>query len=244
MEFNKQELEKSYEKDFAYWIGVVQSDGCLSIRNIKNSKSKTYSIVLGIGKNSLPMLNKFRDISRNIFRLKGSSCSYIGPHGHVKFVYSFGCTHFVNLFKFLQIDFKTVNPPDWILENKELYGSYLAGVIDGDGDTRISRPKYPQCCIRIYSGVLLEKFVNSIKTLLNCGVFIEKRVRLRNILGRYCLSKCYTFEFKVSSKNIDFFKKYVVDNIAMDYKRKIIQDYIKLKDAVEENRTPAIIEKN
>lgn len=106
----------------------------------------------------------------------------------------------------------------------------MAGVIDGDGDTRISRIKYPQGYIRIYSGHRIDKFINSIKRLLNCGVFIEKRVRIRKIGDYKFLSHCFTIEFQITYKNLNFFKKYVVDNLAIDYKREVIENYIKYKE--------------
>ena len=229
MEIENQALNHSTVQDFAYWIGVVQTDGYLQKQNSKSGYKQCY-IRLGVGDKSLPMLKKFIVISRNVFGVKGYSYSIINHIGTNTHVFGFGCNRFITNFETLQIDFKQVTPPDWILERGELFGAYLAGVIDGDGDTRISRPKYPQCYIRVYSGHMIDKFINSIKTLLDCGVFIEKRVRIRKIGNHSFFSRCFTIEFRVSSKNLDFFKKYVVDNIAIDYKKKIISNYIELKE--------------
>ncbi len=222
-------------KDFAYWIGVAQTDGHLQILKAKDSVVKSSSIVLGVAKKSLPMLNKFIIISRNVFGVKGCFYTRLSHIGTSVYLYRFGCKNFLNNFETLQLDFKQVNPPDWILEHNDIYGAYLAGVIDGDGDTRIFNGKYPRCYIRVYSGHIIDKFIDSIKKFLKCGVYVEKRVRIRKIGDHSFLSHCFTIEFQLSSKNIDFIKNYVVDNIAIDYKRKVIENYIKYKEMKSES---------
>ncbi|MBI2655468.1 hypothetical protein HYX06_03535 [Candidatus Woesearchaeota archaeon] len=230
MKFNELDLNGVTIKDFAYWIGVAQTDGHLHIPKATSYSAKNCKVVLGVGIKSLPMLNKFIVISRSVFGLKGHLCSRINHNGTKIHLYNFGCNRFVSNFETLQINFKQVIPPDWILENNELFGAYLAGVIDGDGDTRISRIKYPQGYIRIYSGCRINKFITAIKTLLNCGVFVEERVRTRRIGDYSFLSHCFTIEFQITYKNLDFFKNYVVDNIAIEYKRKVIENYIEYKE--------------
>ena len=236
MEMNDSTENKSTIKDFAYWIGVAQTDGHLHIGKAKKSGVEVCFVVLNVGKKSIPMLNKFVYVSRNVFGVRGHLNSRLNHIGTLTYSYIFGCKRFVSNFETLQIDFKQVIPPDWVLENNELFGAYLAGVIDGDGDTRISRIKYPQGYIRIYSGHIIDKFVKAIKRFLNCGVFIEKRVRVRKIGNYEFISHCFTIEFQVTYKNLDFFKKYVVDNIAIEYKRKVVENYIKYKEEKLKNK--------
>ena len=52
-------LEESSE--LAYWLGIVQTDGCYSIYFDKKRQRHRYMIIMGVTK-SLPMLRRFQEI--------------------------------------------------------------------------------------------------------------------------------------------------------------------------------------
>ena len=235
----KENLEIIHKKcfnnpDFTYWIGVAQSDGHFKKQISKNQNRVRFSIILKVGLKSIPMLEKFRKISQDIFYIKGSSYTYTTPEGFTNYNYQFGCKNLLSIFNNFEINFKICSPPDWILKDPKLFGSYLAGVIDGDGDIRITRPKYPQCFVRISSGQALTNLTENIKSILNCGSHIVKRQGIKKIANRKFFSTGYVTEFKISSKNISYIKKYVIDYLALTYKRNKINEYIKIKRVAAE----------
>ena len=146
--------------------------------------------------------------------------------GFLRYDYKFGCKNLLKLFCKLKIDFKQVHPPDWILKNSALFGSYLAGVIDGDGDVRIKRPKYPQCCIRVHSRRRLFKLEESIKNFLKCGVSSITREKQNVFVGNTFNSRGCVTEFSLSSKNITFFREFVIRYIAINHKKELLERYI------------------
>jgi len=62
----KEKVNKLKNPDFAYWVGVAQSDGYFKRQYVKSKKRVRYYIVLGVGKKSIPMLNKFISLSKVI----------------------------------------------------------------------------------------------------------------------------------------------------------------------------------
>jgi hypothetical protein len=46
MKSKNAEMRKFYIKDFAYWVGVVQTDGFFKVQNNKRSNRKIYAICL------------------------------------------------------------------------------------------------------------------------------------------------------------------------------------------------------
>ena len=210
--------------DLAYWVGVVQTDGYHKKYLPKNRNKIRNSIVLDVNPRSLPMLLKFRGISRKLFPINGSTYN-IRNGSSVAF--KFGINKLLPLFEELEIDFSDPpKPPKWIVGDSAFFGAYLAGVIDGDGDVRIRRPQYPQCVIRINSGSFAEELLNSIKYKLNVGASILKQYNENTYKSRKISGYSYRLEFCVSSKNFDFFEKHVLDHIALDYKRDKIKNYI------------------
>ena len=219
------EDEINPSKDLGYWVGVVQSDGWLSKTRRKNH-GINYLIKLGVI-TSIPMLEKFREISRKVFNKNNKSWKN-KKTGYVEF--KFGAKKLLPIFDKLNIDFSDPpNPPNWCLKNIEYFGAYLAGVIDGDGDVRIKRPKYPQCAIRISSGSPQLNLQKAINQILNCSSNIIMVRKIRT-LGKYTfLSTVYVLEFNVSRKNMDFIEVYVVPHLAMKHKKNKILSYIKMK---------------
>ncbi len=232
MNFNNQQINDLKSPDFAYWIGVAQTDGYFKRQFVKSRGVVRFFIVLGVGKKSLPMLNKFRDISQRMLCVKGSIYQSISYDKFLKYVYHFGCKNLLDTFRLLDIKFsEPLTPPSWVLESPELFGAYLAGVIDGDGDVRVTRPKYPRCYVRISSRVTPVNLINEMKRFLKCGVSNHLRVKQSKIAGRVFLSRCSITEFLVSKKNYEFIENNFVKHLALSYKKNKIVDYLRTKRA-------------
>lgn len=230
MKFNQKSINNFKNIDLAYWIGVAQTDGYFKKQFVKSIKVMKYYIVLGVGKKSLPMLDKFIEISQKTFNIKGSMFKSLSYDKFLKYEYKFGCKNLLNLFKSLELRFsEPIMPPSWILEFPELFGAYLAGVIDGDGDVRVTRPKYLQCQIRISTSKKPVILIKYLKNFLNCGISSKYRKRNCKLGNKEFIGGCYETEFKVSKKNYDFVNKYILNNLALIYKEDKIKDFIKMK---------------
>jgi hypothetical protein len=209
----------------AYWTGVVQSDGCLKTYFDKKKNNLKYLISFNVAKKSLPMLEKFRDLStailnRNANIFKMNYCEIWSFHISVK--------KLLENFKNLDISFgDPPKPPNWSLFNNDYFGAYLAGLIDGDGDIRIKRKKYPQCVVRITNGHEQNELKKSIERLMNCSVIISRRERESEINGRKIHGVSYELEFYVSSKNFKFINEFIIPCITINHKKEKLQSYIK-----------------
>ena len=126
---------------------------------------------------------------------------------------------------YLEIIPKKFHAPKWI-NNLNLFGAYLAGLIDGDGDVRIRRKNYPQCAIRITKGVKDIILIDQIKNFLNCNVSCY-HVTTKSILnGRKIIGRAFRIEFLVSSKNKELFKLYLLPFLRIVHKKQIIFNYL------------------
>ncbi len=224
---NDEKLQTVYNNcknnpDFAYWIGVVQSDGHFKRQIQRNGLRIRYLITLRIGKKSLPMLERFREISRELFLIKGSSYTYTTPEGFKSWNYDFGCKNLIPIFEAFKINFREASPPGWVAQKDKLLGAYLAGVIDGDGDIRLTTRKNPQCLIRISSGEPLTNLTNIIRLKLQCGANIQKRVKKSRIAARTFTSTWCRTEFSVNKKNAYFIKHYLVNYLSLPHKKEKI----------------------
>ena len=121
-------------------------------------------------------------------------------------------------------------PPKWIVENDKFFGAYLAGLIDGDGNVRVKRKKYPQCAIRIISGSPQYELRDALVNKMNCAVNIIKKPRDVIFKNRRIISTSYDLEFLVSPKNFEFLVDDVVHMISLERKRKVIEKYIKKRN--------------
>jgi hypothetical protein len=200
------DIEKIYKTcmnnpDFAYWVGVAQSDGYFKKITHKKTKVIRYFISLRIGLKSIPMQNKFIEISQKILKIKGCKSYYKNGEGFDQFDYQFGCKNLLLLFKQLKLNFSQLIPNKFIIKNKKMFGAYLAGIIDGDGDVRLKRPQYPQCIIRITSSKKPIELMKNIKLILKCGINSSKHEQISTILNRTFNSSSYRTEFSVSPKN-------------------------------------------
>ena len=214
---------------FAYWIGVLQSDGHIKTLNKNNGKKLQHYVGLGVGRKSLPMLNKFMKLSKSFFNVKGCFYSGVKKEGFEEFQYSFGCNYFMDFFRKIDLKSKDFEPPKFILSSRKLFGAYLAGIIDGDGNINISRKEYPQCKVRIYSGKEEPQLVKAIEKILNCEVNQIKRRFKTKIGDREFISNVVNIEFRVFPKNFNFIETFVLPNMALDYKSKQVKKYIKFR---------------
>jgi len=190
--------------DLAYSIGVVQTDGSFyESRNLP-------MIGLGVSRKSLQMLKKFRKITK---------CGY--------YRYKISVKQLLQIFKILDIKFGDPPlPPKWVVTNPNIFGAYLAGVIDGDGDVRIKRPKYPQCVVRISSGRMPKELRKEIKNNLKCEVSSTFRTNVSYLNGRKILGKWCTIEFCVSKKNREFIRNFILPYMTLIYKSHKLSDFI------------------
>ena len=92
------QINDFHTPDFAYWVGVMQSDGYFKLQNHKKSGKTRYFVSLKIGEKSLPMQKKFIDISQKLFNVKGSMFSHLNASGNMVYEYKFGCKIYLDLF--------------------------------------------------------------------------------------------------------------------------------------------------
>lgn len=219
-------LEIKPSEELAYWVGVVQSDGCLT-RYVKTDKIPS-EITLGVCEKSLPMLKKFQEISFNIFKRHSKIWK---TKGLDEWRFHIGVKRLLLIFQRLNINFDLFIPPNWCLNEPKFFGAYLSGLIDGDGDIRIKRPKSPQCVIRITSGDWQNFLEENIQRFLNCGVSQTEinRKRFDNSFNRFVESNYKELEFCVTPKNFGFILNFLVPYIQLDYKKEKILSYIKMR---------------
>lgn len=222
------DLNSFHTEEIAYWIGVFQSDGYFKEQYVKSKKRMRYFISLSVSDKSLPILERFQKTSWKYFKIKGTR--YITEYKHKLNHFRFGCKNLLELFEKLDIFHKSpVSPPEWVLRKDSYFGAYLVGIIDGDGDVRVSRPKYPQLKIRISGSTIPNRLVSEIKRFLKCGAHSIIRTKTNSLRGRVFESTGSITEFAISKKNIDFIKDFVLPFISLEYKRRKIEDYVKVK---------------
>jgi len=206
-------------EELAYWIGVVQSDGCLSKNRIS----------IGINNKSLSMLKKFAKISYSIFKTTNKITLRSRNEKNIR-QFRFSIGKLLSSLKLLDVNFKDPpNPPFWCLHNYNFFGAYLAGVVDGDGNIRIKRKKYPQCAIRIISGKKQTELYYAIRKMLNCAVSITLFDEDRMLKGKKIHGKWFELEFLVSSKNLKFVKDFILPHLTIEHKRNKLKTYIGFK---------------
>lgn len=210
--------------DLAYWMGVVQTDGYFKKVFYKKRKVYKYFISLTVGQCSLEMLLKFARLSRKLFGIKGSIWV---DKKRKSTSFTFGCKNLLDLFNYINIDFSDPpKPPKWIENDLSCFGAYLAGIIDGDGNVEIKRPKYPQCMIRIYSSEIQKELKAILLSNLKCGVCQYSSINHSILGGREINGIEYITQFYISPKNFAFFNNYVLRNIAIKRKRDKLYKYI------------------
>ncbi len=211
-------------EELAYWVGVVQSDGSFCSYVERSTSKIKCTISFGVSEKSLKMLEQFERLSFLLFKRKGS----IFKSKTRKVFYSkIGVKSFIGIFQGLGIKFGDPPiPPIWTMQKPELFGAYLAGLIDGDGTVTIRRPEYPQCSVRITSGSKQLELAKYIRKVLKCSVWISSYKDKRKIDDRFSDCEWSDIEFLVSSKTYEFFRRFVLPYIQLDYKKDKIRNYI------------------
>jgi len=215
----EQEIKIEQSEDLAYWVGLMQTDGCI----YKRKECKSWVISFTIGTKSLPMLEKFKLLTKSMFGIDGK----ITKKSEGIWQYRVTVTKLLEVFRELGIKFgDPPKPPIWCQSSSETTGSYLAAVIDGDGDIRVKRPKYPQCVIRIHSGREQQDLIKSIEEILKCSISVTPRYRVVEYKGRIIKGLCFDLEFYVSSKSEDFIKTYVLPKMTIKHKVQKLSEFL------------------
>ncbi len=210
-------------ENIAYFIGVLNSDGYSEIIKLKDKIR--HRIRVHVGEKSLPMIERLKEIFEIEFKR------------NVK-IYSLGLNEYDTEEFYIELSFKKLLPlfeqfgikkgtvPSEVVITPRFLGSYMAGLIDGDGTTCIKRrDSYPQCVVRIIDGKKSEELEKLIEKLLKCECWIEPIKRgpthfptKNEIVGyRHC--------FYVSGKNKNIFKKLVLPHIQIKHKKDILTKF-------------------
>ncbi len=213
----------------AYFIGTIQSDGCIYKFHNKKRGIEELRLRFRTGKKSLPMLQKVQEILDKEFKRK-IKILYEGKSWCGTDIYTLNVNikKLIKTFPLLKINKTDI--PTWVSNDVKNFCAYLAGMIDGDGSVVIKRQKYPQCCVRIISGekrLLLSKYI---REYLKCRCWIEKSVRNLEYLptAKRTIGNSFRHCFYVSSKNFSIFKKLVYPYIQIKHKRNLIKKYFSI----------------
>jgi hypothetical protein len=212
-------------EELAYWVGVVRTDGCLKFHTNKNGNVDS-RISLHVAEKSLPMSVKFQRISSEILNRKSKIWKGCG---HL-FYFHIGVAKILNQMKGMDIIFGDPPiPPDWCLKSPNTFGAYMAGVIDGDGMVKIIGHRYPQCKIKISSGIEQVELASRIREIYGCWVGIYKRHHFSKIDERIVEGNWFELEFYVSRKNISSFSNFVLPHLEIKHKRDKLENYIRTR---------------
>jgi len=227
---NVNKLETS--EDLAYWIGVMQSDGYFE--NYTEPKGKNHiSARLVVSNKSRAMIEKFQKVSESLFNRK--SKIFHLKTGRLSF--KIGIKNYLPQLKMLDLNFgDPPKPPFWSMTNNRFFGSYLAGVIDGDGSINLTlnrrkdRKPYYQCRVRIFSASKQIDLANSLRQLLNCSVNLSKSEDIRWIGNRLISGTVYILGFYVSLKNFEIVKENVLPYLSLQHKANLLEKYLEIRN--------------
>ena len=172
------------------------------------------------------MIKKFREIFNYYFN---RNVSIQKDKNKNRFSFRTSINRLLTEFTQLEILPKNISPPQWI-QNIELFGAYIAGLIDGDGNICIKRPKYPQCRIRITNERKQKELAFFIQKIFNCSTTLTPVKKDSVLNGRKIHGEAYDLEFYVSKKNIYYIKKFVYPYIQIKHKRKTLERFFKIKN--------------
>lgn len=209
--------------ELAYWVGVAQSDGCITRYAVNEEEREEVSV--GVCSKSLPMLEKFQSVSSEFL---GRKCKIHRVIGKNEWRYHFGSKSLRDVFNSLDIKVSPIfRPPSWAEDSDEFFGAYLAGLIDGDGDVRIKNHGR-QCALRISTGIRQDELESVVRRKMLCNVRQTDRHRSKffESFGRMVESRWVEVEFYVSRKNALFILKNVLPNMSLEYKRDRMRRHI------------------
>jgi hypothetical protein len=202
------------DAEIAYFIGVLHSDGCIYRFNDKKRKRIQIRLNLTIGQKSLPMASEFKRI---LFKRFGRTVNIRKVPNKISYMVQTSINRLYWLFK--QWEDKSI--PFIISNDSVLFGSYLAGIIDGDGYVKLKKRdgKTFACQIKISAGYIHYQLLEQIKFHLGCGAHIEKDVNKKGMGYSHC--------FLISKKNYRYIQHLILPYIKMPYKKERIKEYIK-----------------
>lgn len=213
-------------EELAYWVGVAQSDGCLKFYKNKNTGIVDARVSLHVAEKSVPMSLEFQRVSSNIL---GRHSKIWKGRGHL-YYFHIGVRKILDSLMGLDIRFgDPPTPPSWCLQRLDYFGAYIAGVIDGDGMVKIIGHRYPQCKIKITSGVEQKDLARCIMNMFGCWVGIYERRHTSMIGERLVSGHGYELEFYVSRKNMASFANFVLPHLELKHKRDKLENYIRTR---------------
>lgn len=198
------------DEDLAYLIGALHSDGCIYKFYDKKEKFTRIRLMFVVSKKSLPMLQAFRDI----FHKKFDRNLNIRNRKNGQFELATSINKIYHIFR----DWKRYNLDESIENSPSLFGSYLAGLIDGDGCVKFKNNKdrkINQLMIAISGPEKLFKVKELLETFTSCKVHFYK----------YKTANCYDTGFYVTYKNLEFMRDFVTPCIRLKYKKNKIEKY-------------------
>lgn len=218
MEFNQSKnKEIEIDKNLAYFLGVLHSDGCIYVFNDKKENLKRIKLALDVGNRSIPMAMKFKNILFDYFGRKVNL-----RKKHTKNTYRLNTS--INRIWYIFKRWYKYKVPKSITKNPYLFGAYLGGLIDGDGYVKIKHNiknrVTPQCVIKIASNRSLKKIKDLIELHLDCNVHFEFDKNNKGV------DTC----FYVSKKNIDYVKTFVLPHMTIPHKIDSLNNFFQMKE--------------
>ncbi|MBU3897194.1 MAG: hypothetical protein KJ697_04695 [Nanoarchaeota archaeon] len=214
------------QEKLAYFLGVLQTDGKLTTYNTikRNKVYRRTDIGLKVGKKSFQMLKQFQRSLKELYgrdiNIHESKDGFFDIHTSVNKL----------LETFKEQGIGKIGIPDWIKQSESNFGAHLAGVIDGDGNVRVKRPKYPQHMIRISDGKFNEDLLKLINEFMKCKVTTSKNCRFSVFRdGRTTYGRWYDYDICISRKNAIFINKHVLPFMTINYKKELINKGVQQK---------------
>jgi len=202
------------DEDIAYLIGVLQSDGCIYEFYDKKRNRKQIRLNLTICEKSLPMAEKFRNVLMNKLsihtNIRKKTCDN-----------AFMLQTSINRTAHILREWKKEELNNEINSKIELFGAYLAGLIDGDGHIQIKHNtdrRIPQMRIEIAEDRPMKVLQHLLYKFFNCKTHFTK-CRTSN-----CIETC----FYVSKKNIKLLELYVYPYIMILHKKERFQKFLEM----------------
>jgi len=201
------------DKDLAYMIGAINSDGCIYFFNNKKRNMIIARLEFTIGAKSMPMLEKVQDVLLEHFKKRTT----IQVRNYKN---SYALHTSINRHLTAFLSWEDYKIPAEIKSDAYLFGAYLAGLIDGDGYVKTKHNidrKRPQSVIKIASDRPLEGISTLIQKYAACKVHFEHNKKNKGV------QTC----FYVTKKNAKFLKDCVLPNLAITHKIEALSNMLK-----------------
>ena len=202
--------------DIAYLIGVLQSDGCIYEFYDKKRNRKQIRLNLTIGEKSFPMSEKFKCILEKSLGIHVNIRK--SPSAKNAYIIQTSINRTAHIFR----EWKKEELDNEISNRIDLFGAYLAGLIDGDGHIKIKNNhdrRIPQCMVRIAEDRPMKTLQHLILKFFNCKTHFEKNAD----------SKCVETCFYLSKKNSILFYKYVYTHLTLKHKIERLNQFLEMK---------------